>query len=799
MKVSLKWLKDYVDVTLQPAELARLLTMAGMEVKSTQIIGGNWDNVFVGQIKEVGPHPNADRLRLATVDLGTEQVTVVCGAPNLRVGDKVPFARVGAQLYDGHTGVKSVLKPAKIRGFLSAGMACSEKELGLSGDHSGLLILPADAPLGTPLAAYLGDAIFNLEITPNRPDCLSVIGIAREVAALTGHAVKLPDDNYPEVEPSVGEQVSVEIQAPDLCPRYAATLIKGIKIGESPSWMQQRLVAGGMRPINNIVDITNFVMLEMGQPLHSFDYSLIRGKKIFVRRAGPGEKMTTLDNTERSLVSDTLVIADTDRAVAVAGVMGGANTEVEDTTTSILLEAANFNPVSIHYTARTLAMPSEASNRFERGIRPELAIPALKRATRLIKEIAGGEIAKGIVDIFPGKKDPQPILLSTRHVNRLLGIEFSRDQVVDTLTSLGFECRLSAEDTDLMATPPYWRSDIRFAEDLIEEVARIAGYDKIPNTMLAVPIPRQDPVPVLNLKRQVRDALVNCGFDEVVTPSLIGMEALKKLTPEANEPPALRLANPMTAEQEYLRPTLRAHMLTVLANNQRFAEGPLRLVELGKTYLSRVDDLPDERETVCCAISGPRVQKWWQGGGDVSDFYFVKGIVEVVLRALNIEATFEAASDPTFHLNNQAAVCVGEKKLGIIGEIHPKVRENFEISGTAYLLELDIPEFPPIAGATRVYKPVPRFPTMTRDIALVVGLEVTNGQVLDIIRKFPLVDSLALFDVYSGEQVPPGKKSLAYRLTFLSPSKTLTDEAVGSVLKQIVDNLARDLGATLRA
>ncbi len=799
MKVSLKWLREYVDVDVPPGELARRLTMAGLEVKSTEIIGGSWNNVFVGQVKEVNPHPNADRLRLATIDLGTEQVTVVCGAPNLRVGDKVPFARVGAELVDGHSGVKSVLKPAKIRGVVSAGMACSEKELGISDDHTGLLILPPDAPLGIPLADYLGDAIFNLEITPNRPDCLSVIGIAREIGALTGQKVNLPDDTYKEAQPSIEGQISVQIEAPDLCPRYCATLIKGVRIGPSPTWLQQRLTAGGMRPINNIVDVTNFVMLEYGQPLHSFDYALIRGKKIIVRRAKPGEKMITLDNAERELASNTLVISDTDRAVAVAGVMGGANTEVEDTTTSILLEAANFSPTSIHYTARTLAMPSEASNRFERGVRPELTIPALKRATKLIEELTGGKVAAGIVDVFPGKKPAPSISLSASQMKRLLGVEFTREQIVNTLVSLGFECSAGAGTEDLTAVPPYWRSDIRIAEDVIEEVARIAGYDRIPNTLLAQGIPVQDPVPMLKLKEQVRNAIISYGFDEIVTSTLVGIEALKRLTPEGMEPAALRLVNPMTAEQEYLRSTLRSHLLSTLAANQRFVDGPIRLVELGRAYMPRHNTLPDERETVCAVMSGPRVEKWWQHGGDASDFFFVKGIAQGILDTLRIEASFEASVDPSLRPNNQASLVAGGKTIGAIGEVHPRVRENFDISGSAFLLELDLPEMLSLAGSNRIYKPIPRFPAVTRDIALIVDDGVTNRQVLEIIRGSPLVDGVELFDIYAGEQVPSGKKSLAYRLTFLSPTKTLTDEEVSSVLKSILDRLTNALGAGLRS
>ena len=798
MRVSLKWLKDYVGVALPPTEIARRLTMAGLEVKDTELIGGGWENVFVGQVKEVNPHPNADRLRLATIDLGTEQLTVVCGAPNLRVGDKVPFARVGAELVDAHSGAKSVLKPAKIRGVVSAGMACSERELGISDDHSGLLILPAEAPLGMPLAEYLGDAIFNLEVTPNRPDCLSVIGIAREIGALTGKKISMPSDAYVEAGAPIDGQISVEIEAPDLCPRYCASLIKGVRIGPSPAWMQQRLVAGGMRPINNIVDITNFVMLEYGQPLHSFDYSLIRGRKIIVRRAKQGEKMTTLDGSERELAPNTLVIADADRAVAVAGVMGGANTEVEDSTTSILLEAASFNATSIHYTARTLAMPSEASHRFERGIRAELTIPALKRATQLMQTLAGGEVAAGIVDVFPGRRVAQPITVSTMQARRLLGVEFTREQMLESLSSLGFECQLGPRDDDLSSVPPYWRSDIRIAEDLIEEVARVAGYEKIPTTLLAEAIPAQDPVPMLGLKERIRNVLIGYGFDEVVTSTLVGADDLKKLSPAGTEVLALHLVNPMTSEQEYLRPTLRSHLFAALAANQRFVDGPVRLVEFSKVYVPRANDLPDERETACAVLAGPRVERWWQNGSDISDFFYAKGILEGLANILGVSGSFESSADPSLRPDNQAALVIGGRKVGVVGELHQKVRDNFEITGTAFLAELDLPELLSLAGAVRNYTPIPRFPAVTRDIALVVENTVTNRQVSEIIRTFSLVHRLQLFDVYSGDQVPDGKKSLAYRLTFLSSNKTLTDEEVNSVLNRILDRLTSELGATLR-
>ncbi|MCH8865203.1 MAG: phenylalanine--tRNA ligase subunit beta, partial [Chloroflexi bacterium] len=429
MKIPLSWLKEFIDFRLTPTELAEKLTMSGTEAEKVSTTGGDWDNVVVGQITAVNPHPNADRLSLPTVDTGTGEVSVVCGAPNLSVGDKIAFAFVGAKLIDGHSGERTELKTATIRGVASSGMVCSEKELGISDSHEGILVLPPEAPVGSPLADYLGDTLLDLDVTPNRPDCLCVIGIAREVAALTGQSLHPPEVNYEETESAIDGQISVEIADPDLCARYCATLITGVKIGESPAWMQQRLLACGMRPINNIVDVTNYVMLELGQPLHAFDYQKIRGKKIIVRRAREGEALISLDGVERKMTGDMLVIADEARAVAIAGIMGGANSEVTDESTSILLEAANFNPVSIHHTGSKLALPSEACLRFERGIRPELTVPAIRRATQLMVQVTGGKAAQGMVDVFPGRRDHQPIRLTTGKVAQILGVEFTAEQI----------------------------------------------------------------------------------------------------------------------------------------------------------------------------------------------------------------------------------------------------------------------------------------------------------------------------------------------------------------------------------
>ena len=801
MRVSIKWLKEYVAINLPLSDLAHRLAMAGLEVKTIENIGG-WENVVIGQITRVDPHPNADRLHLVKVGLGKEQQTVVCGAPNLRVGDKVAFARVGAELIDPQSGETIRLKSAKIRGVASSGMICSEKELGISESYEGIMVLPDEAPVGTSLDDYLGDTVFDLEVTPNRADCLSIIGVAREIAALTRQGIRLPQVSYEEVASTIEQQVAVTIDAPDLGPRYCASLIQGVKIAPSPRWMQQRLLACGMRPINNVVDVTNYVMLEYGQPLHAFDSPKIKGSQIIVRRAGSGEAIVSLDGVERMLASNMLVIADKERAVAIAGVMGSANSEVSQETTSVLLEAANFNPVSIHYTARSLLLPSEASMRFERGISPELTIPALKRATELIIKLAGGKAAKGIIDVYPGRKERSPILASTEGINQFLGTGFSQDQIIGALTLLGFEVEVADSASEVRVTIPYWRGDIQQAVDLAEEVARIIGYDEIPQTLLSKSLPRQNPEPIAALKEKVGRSLTGFGFQEVITYSLVSLEALKRLSPDSHalKPLPLRLANPMTTEQEYLRPNLRANLLVALAGNRKHEEGSIRLFELGKVYLPRQNDLPEEREVVCGILSGPRFERSWQAQDESFDFFDVKGVVEGLLTKLDVEASLEEAQDESLHPTKQVAIVLAGSKVGVLGEVHPQVLKAFDITDdAAYLFEIDLTSLLPLTLGQKMFQPIPRFPATIRDIALVVGAEVTHQQVLDIIKGFPLVGKVSLFDVYTGEQIGGSKKSLAYRITFQSSTYTLTDEEVNKVQEQILSKLAKEFGATLRA
>ncbi len=805
MKASLKWLKDYSDIKLAPKELARKLTMAGVEVKDLQITGSTWNNIVVGEVIALNPHPNADRLKLATVNLGPQQITVVCGAPNISHGQKVPFASVGAQLIDGHTGKPILLKPAEIRGVLSEGMVCSEKELGISDSHEGIMVLPPEAPIGMPLRDYLGDVIFDLDITPNRPDCLSIIGIAREIAALTEQPLHLPEIHYEETEALIDSFVKVDIIDPSLCPRYCASLIMGVRVTSSPNWLQQRLSSYGMRPINNVVDVTNYVMLEYGQPLHAFDYHKLEGKQIIVRRAKNGETITTLDGIERVLSSDTLVIADKEKAVAIAGIMGGSDTEVTDKTTSILLESANFNQAIIRQGCRCLNLQSEASIRFDKGLNPDLPLLPLKRATQLLLELAGGKAARGIVDVYPGKLEPKGILLSAEEVERLSGLKVPLAKILKVLKSLGFECQHADSASQILVVTSYWRSDIRCTADLVEEVVRIIGYDKVPVTRLSSPLPKQEPRLSLraqrsNLKQRLRNILTGCGFQEILTYSLTSLERLQKISPKLKlKVTSLKVANPMTKEQEYLRTTLCPGLLTTLAHNQRIEEKSIRLFETGKIFLPQGNELPQEKEMLCAALSGPEAELSWHGNKEKLNFFDAKGVVENLLNQLGLEATFGVSDDESLLPGRAANIIVDSDKVGIVGNLHPKVAQAFELSDAVYLIEMDIEKLLSKTIKVKQYQPIPRFPSITRDIALVIDKQVSYQQVEDVIRSFPLVKKVTLFDFYRGEQIPEGKKSFAIRIVYQSPEHTLTDGEVDIIQKQMLDRLHQGLGATLRS
>ncbi|MCY4530171.1 MAG: phenylalanine--tRNA ligase subunit beta [Chloroflexi bacterium] len=806
MKVPISWLKRYVPVDMPAQELAHKLTMAGLEIDEVREVGADWgrDKVFVGHVTAVDQHPNADRLTVPTVDLGGETVQVVCGGPNLAAGQKIAFAFAGAMLYSTKTGKTQALKKSKIRGVESAGMVCSEVELGLGDDHDGIMVLPEDAPVGTPLVDYLGDAVLDADVTPNRPDCLSILGVAHEVAALTGATVTEPDATYPETGDPVERDVTVEIADPDLCSRYAASLIRGVKVGPSPDWLKDALAAVGMRPINNIVDVTNFVMLEYGQPLHAFDYDTIGDATVIIRAARSGERFTTLDEEDRKLEPPMLTIADSQDAIALAGVMGGQNTEVGATTTNVLIESANFDATNTRNTATGLGMRTEASYRFERGIRQDLVPRALRRATALMHELAGGEAAKGIVDVFPVVKTPPTLTIGPEHFRRVLGAEISTDTIDRVLTSLGFET--TRDGDSLQVKCPYWRADITIAEDLIEEVARIVGYDDVPATLMSTEIPHHEPRAEREVRERIRDALVAAGMQETISYSATSVEALEKVEVPTEEPDApLSLANPMSADLTHMRTTLRSGVLQTLAFNRRMSRGEgLRLFEIGPVYLPKEEakerDLPDEKEMLVGVLSGPRSgASWLVPEGDM-DFFDAKGVMESAFAQIGLSDEYKPDDDPILLSGKTASVFCGNKTVGTIGEVHPKVLSRFDIDDTGVtLFEIDLEAVYAAAGRVSVqYEPISRYPEAEQDIALVVDADVAASRIQTIINRHRLVKKSAPFDLYTGEGVPPGKRSIAFRVTFQSDRSTLTGDLVDKARGDIMRQLQREFDATLR-
>ena len=798
MKVPLSWLREYVDLDLAVEELAHRLTMAGVEVGDILRVGG-WEHCFVGQVLSVRAHPQADRLTLCRVSTGSEELEVVCGAPNVAAYQKVCFAKVGANLYDSHNGKREALKAARIRGVVSQGMICSELELGLGEDHEGIIVLPDDAPVGLPLDQYLGDTILDLELTPNRSDCLSILGVAHEVAALTGKMVREPDLSYPEEGPPVHGQVSISIADPDLCHRYTATLIQGVQIGPSPHWLQERLNKAGLRPINNVVDATNYVMLEFNQPLHAFDFRRVQDSTFVVRRARVGETLVTLDGVERRLGPELLVIAGAKDAIGIGGVIGGAGSEIGPDTTDVLLESATFNGYNNRQTAQNLRLRTDATLRFEKGLRPELAPIALRRATRLIHQVAGGQIAQGIIDVFPDGPSTQMVPLTQRRLKKVLGMDIDGETVERVFASLGFKCK-PAGSGRLEVEIPYWRNDINIEDDLVEEVVRIIGYDSVPTTMLSTPIPYRSPTPEADLRELVKDTLAGAGVQEVISYPLVSLEALERVNGLDRSSAPLRIANPLSSGQEYLRPSLRASLLATLAANQGHSEGPFRLFEVGHTFHSRPDELPHEQQMLALLVTGRRWEPSWLEDDSLVDFFDAKGLVETVLDQLGVAADFEPAEDSFFQSGRCAGIKVGNIGLGVIGEVHPTVRDRFDLNPhPVALVELDLDALSEVAqGKQRRFKTLSRYPAATRDLALLVPTGVSEGHVQDIITRQRLVERVELFDIYSGEAIPAGTRSLAFHVYFQSHERTLTADEVNRSLQGLLRTLEREVGASMR-
>ena len=807
MNVTLNWLKNYIDFELSPSELADRLTMLGVEVESVKQLGAELKGIVVGSVTAIRPHPNADKLVLCQVNIGeTEELQIVCGAPNVQEGMLAPVATIGATLPIGLT-----IKRAKLRGETSHGMLCSEKELGLSDDAAGLMELPTDTPLGISLSEALGldDVVFELEITPNRPDCLSLIGVAREIQAETGNALKLPQVDFKEDETDTQETTSVTIEAPDLCPRYAARVIRGVKVGQSPTWLQQRLESVGIGVINNIVDITNFVLMEYGQPLHAFDYHKLTENRIVVRRAAPGENITTLDEVARELIPDMLVIADAEKPVALAGIMGGYDSEITETTADVLLESAYFNPSSIRATAKALGISTEASYRFERGADPGVVLAALDRAAQLIAELAGGSICKGIVDVYPGEQPLRQIPLRPERANFILGTTLDGSEMVQILSDLGFDVKANGtenrqadeETSPLRVTVPTFRADITREIDLIEEVARVYGYDNIPTTLPKGDIPVPAPNPSAEVRKRVKHFLLAAGMMEAINYSFCDPNCFDKIRFTADDPrrDVLKLRNPLSPEMSVLRTTLLPGLLGNAQHNRNHQIDTIALFEMGSVFTRNGEQKEPERVTGI--LAGQIGDGVYSNPYREPDFYDIKGLVEGILEACGIlDYTLQKTDAPTFHPGRNAAVFLDDRQLGTFGEAHPEALENYDLPYKAYLFDFNMEALVDAAIFAKRFEPIPIYPTVERDLAIVVDAEVLSNLPTELIYATggEWVKSVRLFDVYEGEQVPEGKKSLAYAITYHSATETLTDKAVNALHDKVVKRLNQELGAELR-
>ncbi len=833
MKVPLKWLADYVPLDLPVAQLAERLTLAGLEVSSVRLFGlphpeglrtkaeeagpvWDRDKIIIAQVLKVEKHPDADKLKLPVVDYGQGRTkALVTGAPNIQVGDKgqkVILALCGSVLFDGHASPKklSELKPTTIRGLPSDAMVCSSFELGIDEEHAGIILLEDEAPVGMPLADFMGDVVLEIDVLPNMARCLSLIGVAREVSALTGQPLRLPPHAPDANGPPIEGLVKVVIADPKLSPRYAAGLIEGVKIGPAPGWMQRRLTYAGMRPINNIVDVTNYVMLEWGQPLHAFDCDKLKqragGKAptITVRPANEGEALRTLDNVERKLTPEMLVIADEKGAIALAGVMGGLETEVTEGTTNVLLESASFDFLTVRRTVRELALPSEASTRFSKGVHPQIVLPALGRASELMRLHAGGALCRGVVDVYPAPQPPQIVELKTSEVRRVLGIDLPLDECTRLLRALEFEVEPIGKDA-LRATVPPHRLDVQEGPaDLIEELARLTGYDRLPATLLRDQLPDQANNEPVVFEEKVRDRLVAVGLQEVIGYALTTPQREKPLV--GADVPYVTLRNPISDERTAMRRSLLTGVLEALASNLKHADD-VRLLEIGSVYLPREGQkLPDEPRRLALALSGKRGQEFWgdeKAPAGYLDFYDLKGVLEALLADLHVPgAIYRLAKPPFLHPARAAEVVVGERVLGQFGELHPKVAEAFGLGGRQVLAgEFDLEALRAAVPARHPYVPVGRFPAALRDVALVVEEAVPAERVMAEIRAAGagLLREVRLFDLYRGDSIAAGHKSLAFALSYQADDRTLNDKEVEGAHKKIEQRLRHVLGAEVRA
>jgi phenylalanyl-tRNA synthetase beta chain len=806
MHVSMKWLKELVDVELSVEELVDRLDMTGTAVESVRSVGEGLEGVVVGAVLTKEPHPDADKLSYCSVEVGAaEPLHIVCGATNFEAGDRVPVACIGATLPGDF-----VIKKTKLRGVVSEGMMCSSPELGLGGDASGLLVLPPDAPVGVAFAEYLGqaDTVIELEVTPNRPDCLSMAGVAREVAAITGKQATVPVSMPEESGAPVQESVSVEIADPDLCSRYTARLIRGVEIGPSPEWLAERVTAAGARPVNNIVDITNLVMFELGQPLHAFDAATLAvrdGKAaVTVRRAAEEERLTTLDGQERVLDSGMLVIADDSGAIALAGVMGGENTEVSEATVDILLESACFETTSTSLTSRSLGLISEASTRFERGVDPESCVRAADRAAALMAEVAGGVVAPGVVDVYPDPAAPRELELRIGRMNAVLGTDIPGEEAASILAALGLGVEPAAGGEALRVTVPTFRPDLEREIDLTEEVVRVWGMERVPVTL---PGGRGRIGRLTERQRWVRriDATMRAaGLNETMTYSFVDPADPRRVRMPLPEGETLvELVNPMSEEQAVMRTSLLPGLLRSVSYNQRRGVSDVHLYEIGAVFsTSRGRKLPREHTAVGGVLAGSWSRPGWTGDSNPLDLFDGKGVIEALVEELAPRRFQVRPADLSWLQPGRSAEVLFENKVaGWLGEVHPSVAAAFDAEAPVVAFELDVEVLLATARGMRTYIEVPRQPAVTFDVALVVDESVSVERVEQAIRKAggALLDSVRLFDVYRGKGVAEGRKSLAWALSYRAPDRTLTDDEVRPVHEKLLRKVCGAVGAELRS
>jgi phenylalanyl-tRNA synthetase beta chain len=801
MKVSLNWLKDFVEIPMALKELVNLLTMAGLEVEEAAPVGQGFEKVVVAQIQSIRKHPNADRLSLVEAKTDQETFSIVCGATNIREGQKVPLALVGARLPSGIE-----IKRSKIRGVGSEGMLCSEIELGLGQDASGIMILSPRLPLGTDLGEALGlkDTILDVSITPNRPDCLCVIGVAREIAALTHQKLKYPSLSLTDRGEEIHQKASVTILDQDLCPRYVARMIEDVKIGPSPRWMSNRLEKIGVRSISNVVDVTNYVMMEYGQPLHAFDFELLEEGRIVVRRAKEGEEFVTLDGVKRTLDGEMLMICDGAKPVAIAGVMGGLNSEIKDDTRRVLLESAYFDPAGNRRTSKKLGLETEAAYRFGRGIDYGGCLAAANRAAQLIRELAGGRIVEGVIDVYPSPIQPTPIRLSVKRIHQILGTDVPSRQVKHYLEDLELDVRQEEEDL-FVVTPPSFRGDLERAIDLIEEVARMDGYEKIPMTLPKGPPSLGERSKEPLVERKAIDALVTHGFHEIITYSFTSPASWDKigLPPEDPKRRHLRILNPLTEDFSVMRTTLLPGLLETARYNVSRKNSNLKLFELKKVFLPQGGErLPEEVKFLAGLAMGFDRDAHWAFPPRPVDFYDVKGCIEDLLDVLRIrEARFDQAEDvPYLHPGKASKVVVDGEVLGFLGEAHPKVSAQYEIHGKVCLFEMDFDKLVKWAREEKRFQPLPKFPAVYRDLSVVVDRGLKAEEVAEAIRSFrpPFVEEIRLFDLYEGPPIPERKKGISYRIRYQAGDRTLTDEEVNQYHEDILSRLKKVFQLELR-